>query len=162
MVPRLLLPVGLLLLSSCVAAPPCAPGGQCYGYSPGPAAPYYAPPPGSYAPPPAYAPPQAYAPQGGDGPDALTYDEGVPYDTYDGAVVPLVFLPAVGGWGFYDGFHRWHGAPPRMRDRLEQRFPGGRGLPPPNSFHGEPGGYPGSGRYCPDSETRWIRDSHIA
>ena len=145
-----------LLLGGCLAGPYPVGG----GYAPPPA-----PPPAypeTYAPQ-AYAPPNAYDPgpppgQPYTGPDGLTYVDGTPVDTSEGAAVPLVFVPAL-GWGFYDGEHRWRGARPDLRDRLDRFHPGGRGLPPPGAvrsgdrpgfggppgrpFYGAPAGRPG-------------------
>ena len=122
-----------LLLSGCVPPPPSP---YASPYAPGPG---YAP---GYAPPgPGPEPGQPYI-----GPDGLTYVDGYPVDTVDGYQAEYVFLPALGGWGFYDGAHRWRGAPPGMRDRLEHAHPGGRGLPPPRDFGG---GRPGPGGFRP-------------
>lgn len=109
-----------LLLSGCV--PPPQPYGNPYA--------------------PAYAQPQGGPGQPYVGPDGLTYVDGYPVDTIDGYQAAYVFVPALGGWGYYDGGHHWRGAPPGMRERLERFHPGGRGIPP-GEFHG--GGRPGPG-----------------
>ena len=134
------------MLGGCVAAGPC-------DYDPAscqpPPQPYaYAPPPVAYSPPVAYAPPGSYEPgpppgQAYVGPDGLTYVDGYPVDVIDNQQVELVFVPTLGGWGYYDGGRRWRGAPPDMRDRLDRYHPRGEGLPPPGRFDRGPG--PGRG-----------------
>ena len=64
---------------------------------------------------------------GDDGTDGITYVDGVPEAVIDGAPVFLVFAGAV-GWGYYDHFHHWHGAPDRFRHHLEHFHPDGHGL----------------------------------
>jgi hypothetical protein len=86
----------------------------------------------------AAAPGQPYGDPGDFG-----YVDGYPVDTIGGEQVALVFVPALGGWGYYDGGHRWRPAPPGYRERLERFHPGGRGVPPPGGFRGGPG--PGFG-----------------
>ena len=116
-----------LLLGGCVAVP-CAdnPGMTCY--APAPVQPV------AVAPAYAYPPGTAYV-----GPDGFAYVDGYPVGVVDGEQVTLVFDPVLGGWGYYDRFHRWRGAPPDMRDRLERFHPAGRGLPPAGNWRGGPG-----------------------
>ena len=135
-----------VLLDACVPAP-CAynPSATCYAPA---AAPGYAYPPGGYpSAAPGYPPPnpgQSYI-----GPDGLTYSNGYPVTEYDGAEVPYVFLPDLGGWGYYDNGHRWHGAPPDIRQRLDHDHPGGRGFPPPDRFRPSSDGYRPTQGYRP-------------
>jgi hypothetical protein len=76
-------------------------------------------------------------------PDGLTYADGQPVTMLDGGdPAPVFYDPGLGGWGYYDHAHHFHGAPPDMRDRLNRFHPGGRGLLPPGSFHPGPGGLP--------------------
>jgi hypothetical protein len=137
---RLALTAVLLALSGCVVPPPPGP----YAY------PGYAPP--GY-PPPGYPPPGYPAPYGQ--PDfaypGYAYNDGSPTFFADGVNWPLVFFG--GGWGYWDGYHRWHGAPPAVWHNLEMRHPGGVGYHPagggpvgrPVSVGGAPGGPRGSG-----------------
>jgi len=64
---------------------------------------------------------------GDDGADGITYVGGVPEAVIDGAPVFLVFAGGI-GWGYYDHFHHWHGAPDRFRRHLEHFHPEGHGL----------------------------------
>lgn len=66
-------------------------------------------------------------PPGDDGADGISYVDGVPEAVIDGAPVFLVYAGAV-GWGYYDHFHHWHGAPDRFRRHLEHFHPDGHGL----------------------------------
>ncbi len=127
-----------VLLEGCVAPPPCA-YDNCYAPPPAPGYAAYPPP----------APGQPYV-----GPDGLTYVDGYPVTEYDGAPVPFVFLPEL-GWGYYDNGHRWHGAPPELRDRLERAHPGGRGLPParPGPAAAPPRPAPAQGRQEPERKS---------
>ena len=64
---------------------------------------------------------------GDEGVDGVTYVGGEPEAVIDGAPVFLVF-GGVLGWGYYDHWHHWHGAPDRYRQHLEHFHPDGRGL----------------------------------
>jgi hypothetical protein len=105
----------LLPLSGCYVPGP-------YGYAP---AGY--PPPGYPAP---YAQPDFAYP-------GYAYNDGSPTFFVDGVTWPLVFWG--GGWGYWDGYHRWHGAPPGVWHDLDRRHPGGVGYHP---FGGGPFGRP--------------------
>ena len=116
----------LLPLAGCVVAPP-PPGPPPYGYSQ-PAAIY---------------PPQDFAYPG------YAYNDGSPTLVIEGVTWPLIFWG--GGWGYWDGYHRWRGAPGPVGGFLSRRFPGGTGYRPyggglygrPLGFRGGPGGYYG-------------------
>jgi hypothetical protein len=140
--------LGGLLLAGCVSSSGSDYGAAGGGYpapgyavqgQPGVAAPGYGYPGGTgqgYGYPPAEAPGYGYAagpPQGQSyvGPDGLSYVDSVPVGVVEGEQVPFVFVGGLGGWGYYDRERRWRGAPPEVRERLEQSHPGGRGLPPP-------------------------------
>jgi len=100
----------LIPLAGCVVAPaPVAPyGGPGY--------------PGGY--------PGGNPPGGYPGADAVypgyAYNDGSPTLIVEGVTWPLVFWG--GGWGYWDYYHRWHGAPPAVWRHLEGRMPGGVGL----------------------------------
>ncbi len=64
---------------------------------------------------------------GDDGTDGITYVGGEPEAVIDGAPVFLVFGGAL-GWGYYDHWHHWRGAPDRYRSHLDRYHPDGRGL----------------------------------
>jgi endonuclease YncB( thermonuclease family) len=64
---------------------------------------------------------------GDDGADGITYVGGAPTALIDGAPVFLVFGAGL-GWGYYDHYHHWRGAPDRYRAHLEHFHPEGRGL----------------------------------
>jgi len=64
---------------------------------------------------------------GDDGVDGVTYVGGEPTVLIDGEVVFLAFA-GVAGWGYYDHYHHWQGAPDRYRDHLEHYHPGAYGL----------------------------------
>ena len=107
-----------------------------------------APPPG---PPPPYGYPQpAYAPDAGVYP-GYAYNNGSPTLVVEGTTWPLVF--GGGGWGYWDGYHRWHGAPGRVGGWLDARHPGGYGIHPyGGGAWGRPAGPgfgPGRGAYGP-------------
>jgi hypothetical protein len=134
----------LALVSGCAAAYPC-PGNpmlSCYPPAP-PQGVVYAPQPGVvYAPPPSgyYAPGYAAEP-------VYAAD---PMMSWDGAEVPVIYDQGY-GWGSWDHYHHWHGAPPDMRGRLDHRYPEGRGWAENHAgFHGGvPGGVPGGhGEYA--------------
>jgi hypothetical protein len=81
------------------------------------------------------------------------YNDGSPTLVVEGVTWPLIFYG--GGWGYWDGYHRWHGAPGPVGAWLSGRHPGGVGYRPygggafgrPVGFRGGfPGGYgPGGG-----------------
>jgi endonuclease YncB( thermonuclease family) len=91
----------------------------------------------------------------GDEADGITYVGGVPSVVIDGAPVFLTYAGAL-GWGYYDQWNHWQGAPAPFVAHMDQFHPGGVGLPgfqpvamgpgfsggPP--FGGGPGG-PGGG-----------------
>jgi hypothetical protein len=64
---------------------------------------------------------------GDEGVDGVTYVGGEPEAVIDGEAVFLVFGGAL-GWGYYDHWHHWHGAPDRYRHHLERFHPDGHGL----------------------------------
>jgi hypothetical protein len=108
----------LLPLAGCVVPPP----------QPGPP-----PPPYGYAPP-------GPAPYGADfSYPGYSYIDGSPVYVVGGVTWPLVFYG--GGWGYWDGYHRWHGAPGPVGRYLGGRFPGGAGYHPYGGGQwGRPGG----------------------
>jgi hypothetical protein len=63
------------------------------------------------------------------------YNGGSPTLYADGATWPLVFYG--GGWGYWDGYHRWHGAPAGVWHDLDRRHPGGVGY---HQYGGGPSG----------------------
>ena len=72
--------------------------------------------------------PDAYAFVAGDnGVDGITYVGGAPMAMIDGELVFLVYGDAA-GWGYYDHWHHWHGAPDRYRAHMEHFHPYGHGL----------------------------------
>lgn len=64
---------------------------------------------------------------GDDGQDGITYAGGAPMALIDGAPVFLAFGAGL-GWGYYDHYRHWRGAPERYRAHLEYFHPEGRGL----------------------------------
>ncbi len=113
----------LLPLAGCVVPPP------------GPIPPYYAPPP-----PAPYAADFSYP--------GYAYVDGSPVYVVGGVTWPLVFYG--GGWGYWDGYHRWHGAPGPVGRYLGMRFPGGVGYHPfGGGPYGRPLGFRGAGVYGP-------------
>lgn len=64
---------------------------------------------------------------GDDGVDGITYLAGEPEAVIAGETVFLVY-GGDAGWGYYDHFHYWHGAPDRFRRHLEHFHPDGHGL----------------------------------
>ena len=79
---------------------------------------------------------RSYPTVAGDETDGVSYAGGVPSAMIDGEAVFLSFGGAL-GWGYYDHWHHWHGAPDRMRVHMERFHPGGSGLR----------GYPGGGMH---------------
>ncbi|HEY1932443.1 MAG TPA: hypothetical protein VGG99_10555 [Acetobacteraceae bacterium] len=69
--------------------------------------------------------PPAYAP--GDQGGGVAYMAGQPTAVIGGETVFLVYA-GVTGWGYWDGYHRWHHAPQQYAQHLNQYHPGGRGL----------------------------------
>jgi endonuclease YncB( thermonuclease family) len=65
---------------------------------------------------------------GDDGVDGITYVGGAPTAMIDGEEVFLVLGAGALGWGYYDHWHHWRGAPDRYRHHLEHFHPEGRGL----------------------------------
>ena len=132
MLHRFALAALLLPLAGCVVPPPPQP--VPYGY----AAPGYAP---------------AGYPVGQDfSYPGYAYNDGSPTYFEGGVTWPLIFYG--GGWGYWDGYHRWHGAPGPVGGWLGRRFPGGVGYRPygggqfgrPVGLRIGPGGYgPGGG-----------------
>ncbi len=82
-------------------------------------------------------PPQVAFVAGDDGVDGITYVGGVPTAVIDGESVFLVLGAAGLGWGYYDHYHHWHGAPDRYRNHLERFHPGGHGLSGYDGFRHE-------------------------
>ena len=64
---------------------------------------------------------------GDDGVDGISYVGGAPMAMIDGASVFLVFGAGL-GWGYYDHYHHWRGAPDRYRYHMEHFHPDGHGL----------------------------------
>jgi hypothetical protein len=115
------------------------------------------PGPGPYGgyPQPGYPGPYAQQDLGYPG---YAYNDGSPTLVVEGVTWPLIFYG--GGWGYWDGEHRWHGAPGRVGNWLSERHPGGVGYRPygggefghpvglrPGGFGGYPP--PGGGRVGP-------------
>jgi endonuclease YncB( thermonuclease family) len=72
---------------------------------------------------------------GDDGSDGITYIGGAPVAMVDGESVFLVYGDDDLGWGYYDHFHHWHGAPDRFRHHMDRFHPGGHGLRGHDSFY---------------------------
>jgi endonuclease YncB( thermonuclease family) len=101
------------------------------------------------------APPLPTAPStyvlapGDDGTDGIMYVGGAPAAVIGGETVFLAFGGAT-GWGYWDHYHHWHGAPPAYAEHMEHYHPGGAGLhgyggPHPASYggaHPPPPGHP--------------------
>jgi endonuclease YncB( thermonuclease family) len=64
---------------------------------------------------------------GDDGVDGISYIGGAPTAVIGGEEVFLVYGDAL-GWGYYDHYHHWQGAPDRYQRHLEHFHPDGRGL----------------------------------
>ncbi len=64
---------------------------------------------------------------GDEGGDGITYVGGEPTAVIDGETVFLV-LAGDAGWGYYDHYHHWRGAPGRYRSHMEHFHPNGQGL----------------------------------
>jgi endonuclease YncB( thermonuclease family) len=70
---------------------------------------------------------------GDDGTDGITYVGGVPEAVIGGAAVFLIY-GGDAGWGYYDQWHHWRGAPDRYRAHMERYHPYGHGL---RGYHDE-------------------------
>jgi endonuclease YncB( thermonuclease family) len=83
---------------------------------------------------------------GDDGVDGISYVGGAPVAVIDGAPTFLVYGDGL-GWGYYDHYHHWRGAPDRFRNHMEHFHPGGHGLRGHEEFRGghEMAGRPGFG-----------------
>jgi endonuclease YncB( thermonuclease family) len=77
---------------------------------------------------------------GDDGADGITYVNGAPWAWVDGRYVMLAFGGAALGWGFYDYYHHWQGAPAGYSAHLDRFHAGGAGL------RGAAGGFAGDAR----------------
>jgi hypothetical protein len=130
---RLAIAALLLPLAGCVVPPPEAAVYPAY-------------------PQPGYPPPQPPYGQQDLAYPGYAYNNGSPTLLVEGVTWPLIFYG--GGWGYWDGYHRWHGAPGPVGNWLSMRHPGGVGYHPygggpfgrPVGFRGGPGGYgPGGG-----------------
>ncbi len=98
------------------------------------------------------APGYALAPEDVSGPVAYAGDQ--PTALIEGETVFLTYGDGL-GWGYYDHFHHWRGAPDRYARHLERFHPDGRGLRGYEDrhfgyggerrgfVHGEPGFHPG-------------------
>jgi endonuclease YncB( thermonuclease family) len=64
---------------------------------------------------------------GDDGADGITYVGGEPMVLIDGVPEFLVYGDGL-GWGYYDGYHHWRGAPDRYRNHMDRFHAGGSGL----------------------------------
>jgi hypothetical protein len=118
---RLALAALLLPLAGCVVPPP---GPAMYPYAQ-----------------PGYGAPGPYAQQDFSYP-GYAYNDGSPTYVEGGVTWPLIFYG--GGWGYWDGFHRWHGAPGPVGNWLGARHPGGVGYRPFGGGQwGRPGGWGG-------------------
>jgi endonuclease YncB( thermonuclease family) len=65
--------------------------------------------------------------EGDDGVDGIAYIGGVPTAMIEGETVFLTY-GGDAGWGYYDHWHHWRGAPDRYRSHLERYHPDGHGL----------------------------------
>jgi endonuclease YncB( thermonuclease family) len=103
-----------------------------------------------------YAAPSTTVVVPGDEADGVTYVGGAPSVVIDGAPVFLTYAGVL-GWGYYDNWHHWHGAPPPFIAHMQRFHPGGVGLPGYQpaamrpGFGGPPGGPvpPGGGPIRP-------------
>ena len=67
----------------------------------------------------------------------LSYVGGAPVAVIGGETVFLVYADGP-GWGYWDHYHHWHGAPERFRDHLEHFHPRGAGFRGYAGPHGGP------------------------
>ncbi len=81
------------------------------------------PPPVAEAPPPEEMPADDPPPPAPD----FTVVDGEPEVIVTGVTEALVYDDD-DGWGYWDPYHHWHGAPHGWSHRLEHMYPGGRGL----------------------------------
>jgi endonuclease YncB( thermonuclease family) len=70
---------------------------------------------------------------GDDGADGIAYVGGVPTALIEGETVVLIY-GGDAGWGYYDHWHHWRGAPDRYRHHLDHYHPHGEGL---RGYHDE-------------------------
>jgi endonuclease YncB( thermonuclease family) len=73
------------------------------------------------------APMPAYSVAAGDEADGIAYVGGVPAAMIGGETVFLTYA-GVAGWGYYDRWRHWRGAPEGFRRHMESFHPGGAGL----------------------------------
>ena len=59
--------------------------------------------------------------------DGLCFIDGQPFTLDEGIPAPLVYVPAI-GWGFYDRWYKWRGAPGNWAGRLDRMHPRGSGM----------------------------------
>ena len=64
----------------------------------------------------------------GDEADGISYVGGVPSVVINGAPVFLTYAGTL-GWGYYDQWNNWQGAPPQFVAHMDQFHPDGAGLP---------------------------------
>jgi endonuclease YncB( thermonuclease family) len=76
---------------------------------------------------------------GDDGVDGITYVGGAPVALIDGQPMFLVYGDNDLGWGYYDHYHHWHGAPDHFRRHMEHFHPGGHGLRGHDGFYHDAG-----------------------
>src|SRR5271166_2381415 len=88
-----------------------------------------------------YAAPSTVTVVPGDEADGVTYIGGTPSVVIGGAPVFLTYAGVL-GWGYYDNWHHWHGAPPQFSSHMQQFHPGGVGLPGYMPAVVRPGGGP--------------------
>jgi hypothetical protein len=106
------------------------------------------PAPAPYYPQPAYVQPGYAAPypQADYAYPGYAYNNGSPTLAVEGVTWPLIFYG--GGWGYWDGYHRWHGAPGGIAFNLNRLHPGGVGYRPfGGGQFGRPGGFGGGGGF---------------
>jgi hypothetical protein len=72
---------------------------------------------------------------GDEGVDGVSYVGGAPVALIGGESVFLVYGDGL-GWGYYDHYHHWRGAPDRFRNHMERFHPGGYGLRGHDGFRG--------------------------
>ncbi len=82
----------------------------------------------------------------GDEGEGISYIGGEPAAVIAGETVFLAYGGAL-GWGYYDHWHHWHGAPDRYRAHLEHFHPEGRGLRGWHEAAFRPGGFHGASEW---------------
>ena len=85
---------------------------------------------------------------GDDGVDGIAYVGGVPTAVIEGETAFLIFGGDDVGWGYYDHWHHWRGAPDRYRSHLDHFHEHGHGLrgyDHEGGRHGGEGMHPGGG-----------------